>query len=118
MLKKIHVKVVEEKDERIFTLKEILQKAILHSILLEYKEKQDRRLKQRFSLSYGLILNRIYAPALRISPRSRWIKILSPKDIEDLINSSTRQQTRRRLIEKAVNEVTSKQTHSLEKWSD
>jgi hypothetical protein len=118
MLKQIHVKVVEEKDERIFTLKEILQKAILHSILLEYKEKQDRRLKQRFSLSYGLILNRIYAPALRISPRSRWIKILSPKDIEDLINSSTRQQTRRRLIEKAVNEVTSKQTHSLEKWSD
>lgn len=107
-LRDLKVTIKDEKGSREYILKKILDVAVLHSIFQEYGKRGGRRGK-RISAGqpYDYILNRIFAPALQISPHPRWSTNFFPKDIQGLFDMEKRIETRRQMIKKVTKEVES-----------
>ena len=81
-------------------VKEVLNSAITWSVFhAEIVGKAFRPKNSRNPPTIELIINRIYCPALEISPRSRWRIQLSLTDIGALINPTTRQRVFRKLVQ-------------------
>lgn len=80
-------------------LKKVLDEAIIWSVFHELIPSESMRPKNYIRPpGTQLVINRIYAPALEISPRARWRVRLNLMDLENLINSSKRQETYQRLM--------------------
>jgi hypothetical protein len=105
-LRGLMVRIKEEKQEKQYTLKKILDVALLHSVLQEYGKRGGRRGKlATIGQPNDYILNRIFAPVLQISPRPRWPTVFYPEDIQGLLDATKRAETKRELIEKVTKEV-------------
>lgn len=108
-LSEIRVTIKDEKGSKEYTLKKILDVAVLHSIFQEYGKRGGRRGKQvSVGQPHDYVLNRIFAPALQISPRPRWSINFYPEDIRNLLTVKKRTKTKGQLIKKVTKEVESK----------
>jgi len=108
-LRELRATIKDEKGEREYTIKRILDVTVLHSIFQEYGKRGGRRGKR---ISAGqpqdYILNRIFVPALQISPRPRWPTIFVPKDIQGLLDATKRNKTKQQLLKKVTKEMEGK----------
>jgi len=86
------------KIERGSDLYNILYKAEEHSVLLKTSNREPKSREQPLPETYHI--NRIYTPALDISPTYRWTTTFYPQDLELLLNKDKRVDTRDRLIRK------------------
>jgi hypothetical protein len=108
-LKELKVTIRHETKPREYTVKRVMDIAVMHSIFQEYGKRGGRRGKQVYAgQAYDYVLNRIFAPALQISPRPRWSTSLSSKDIQELLIPEARTKTKRKLINKVTKEVEGK----------
>lgn len=108
-LRELKVTIKDEKGQKEYALKEILDVAVIHSIFQEYGRRGGRRGK-RISASqpHDYILNRVFAPALQVSSRPRWSTNFVPEDIQGLLDSTKRTKTKEYLIKKVTKEVEGK----------
>lgn len=95
----IEAKISDEGNVK-FTLNNIVDRCVMSSIFHEYGSRKGRRGKSGYSASYDYILNRIFAQALRISPRPMLSTTLSCDDIQRLMNPKTRMPTKDKIIQK------------------
>ena len=83
-----------------FSIQEIFETCVMYSVFHEHSE-QGRRAKSGFGVtSSDYILNRIYAQALKISPRPMFSFSISCTHLKGLLNPDTEEQTRRDVIMK------------------
>jgi len=78
------------------TLNEVLYKAEEHSVLLKSSSREPKAREQPLPDTY--LINRVYTPALGISPRYRWTTRFYSQDLVNLLDKETRIDTRDRLI--------------------
>ena len=88
-----------------------MDSAIIWSVFhLESIDKAFRPKNQFKPQTAELIINRIYCPALEISPRSRWRITVSVDDLLGLLNNSSRDNTFKSLVKRLSFEIQGDQT--------
>jgi hypothetical protein len=78
---------------------ELLDLANMHSVLQEFSGRPKHVTDVR---PEEYVLNRIYSPALRFSPRYRWATEFTCLDIKNLLDPDKRKKTKSRLIKKVT----------------
>jgi len=105
-LRQLKVVIKDEQQKKEYSLRKILDTILLHSVLQEYGKRGGRRGKEPgLGQPNDYVLNRIFAPVLQISPRPRWPTVVHPEDIQGLLDTTRRVETRRRLMDKVTKEV-------------
>jgi len=97
-LKGMGIEISENGNQKEIPLNEIFSSAVTHSIFKRYGGKGSSWNKNVATTTQEYILNRIYAPALKISPWARWYIMIEPKKILNLLKK--KEKTKRELIKK------------------
>jgi hypothetical protein len=105
-LNSLIITITNEKGKIEAPLKRILNVAVEHSVFHEYEKRGGGRRPKHPSDEppYDYIVNRAFAPALGCSPRPRWSTEFKSEEIQGLLDSNEREQTKRRLIQKVTKE--------------
>jgi Cdc6-like AAA superfamily ATPase len=99
------VTIKDKKGEIDISLKQILNVAVEHSVFHEYESRGGRRPKHPYDEPpYDYIINRVFAPVLGCSPRPRWSTEFKSVEIQGLLDSGRREQTKQQLIQKVSKE--------------
>lgn len=99
-----------------FSLTQILDTAVEHSVLHEYGGRGGRRPRHTESeQSRDYILNRVFAPVLKFSPRPRWQTSLRSSEIRELLDYRTRGRIKKILMARVSTEP---ESPLLERKSD
>lgn len=93
-------------------LAQVIDEAVVWSVFhLEVPGKSFRPKNAARPPSAELLINRIYCPALGISPRARWRIRVQTSDLKGLIDLNLRETTYRMLIRRIGTNVASRQRH-------
>jgi len=105
-MEEIKVSVPYKNKENEWSVKKILDVAIMHSVLHESSSRGGRR-PRRFAAEQpnDYILNRIFAPTLGFSLRPRWQTEFTSKEIQGLLDYETHKDVRKILMEKFSKEA-------------
>lgn len=105
-LSTLTVLVTHDKGKLEVPIKRILNVAVEHSVFHEYEKRGGGRRPKHPSDEppCDYIVNRAFAPALGCSPRPRWSTEFKSEEIQGLLDSNRREQTKQRLISKVTKE--------------
>jgi hypothetical protein len=98
-------------DEKYILVSQVIENAVIWSVFhFESIDKAFRPKNQFKPQTAELIINRIYCPALEISPRSRWRVSLSIDELDGLLSDKLRDTTFKALVKKLAFEIQTDQS--------